>query len=160
MLRINLGAGASCWPDFENSDIAPYAGSGGIVYVDMTKPLPYRDCSVSVAMMSHSYILWGQGSGLLEELHRVLIPGGWLRIDDHKQRAYRTEEERDWSFPRSFPRQQLITSLSRAGFDPVLEIDPDTTLIPETPAIRAQILANKRWHQGFTIEAQKPDDHR
>lgn len=154
-MRINLAAGDRYFPDFEGSDLAPEHPL--LRVVDLAQPLPYSDGSVSVAMISHALALLPDETQQLaiREVFRVLQPDGWFRIDDAPQRFYLAEADRDRDFDRSRPRADLVRWLLDAGFLHVLSVFPGTTRIPERPEVIGQILANKSWHESFSIEAQK-----
>jgi SAM-dependent methyltransferase len=51
-------------------------------YLDVTRPLPYPDASVEAVLGSHvlEHLAPDEGEAMLRELHRVLLPGGVLRI--------------------------------------------------------------------------------
>jgi SAM-dependent methyltransferase len=51
-------------------------------YLDVTRPLPYPDASFRAAFGSHvlEHLTPGEAEALLRELHRVLRPGGILRL--------------------------------------------------------------------------------
>jgi SAM-dependent methyltransferase len=51
-------------------------------YLDLTQPLPYRDGAFEAAFGSHvlEHLTPSEAAGVLRELHRVLRPGGIVRI--------------------------------------------------------------------------------
>lgn len=75
--RLHVGAGGERLPGWLNSDLV-----AGDVYLDLTRPLPLPDSSFAYAFGEHviEHISERQGERLLRELHRVLRPGGVLRI--------------------------------------------------------------------------------
>ncbi len=167
-LRLNFACGGSRWDGFDNSDTN---GEPGTTFVDLTKPpYPYPDESAELILISHALFMGNHGVPNLPELapifaefHRILHPGGWLRIDDNPWRCYdpdhdldpgqvAAELERGYREEWRLPRGVLCGMLTEAGFNTVAEVDPAETHIPiDDPAI----LANKQGHYSFTIEAQK-----
>ena len=72
MLKLNFGAGSNHLDGWENHDID----------VDITKPLPYQNNTVSFIMNEHvlEHVTQQQGVIFLKECFRILKPGGVLRI--------------------------------------------------------------------------------
>ena len=50
-------------------------------YLDLTRPLPYKDCSVSAVFSSHvfEHLFMDEVESLVREIYRVLEPGGICR---------------------------------------------------------------------------------
>jgi SAM-dependent methyltransferase len=168
--RLNFACGNTRWPGFENSDIVE-----GDVYCDLEDhPYPYGDDTAELVMISHGLQFCVEGcqpahpdlEPIMREFHRILKPGGWLRIDDSPVRIYRNGEmldghEIDLDVARGFPvhlrsdRDDFISMLHRIGFDPVLELDPASTRIPCDTEMSESIVANHGGHFSFAIEAHK-----
>lgn len=77
---LNLGCGEQFHPAWENIDFQSH--SAGVKAHDLRKPLPFPD--ESCAVVYHSHVLEHFSRALapvfLKECHRVLIPGGILRV--------------------------------------------------------------------------------
>jgi predicted SAM-dependent methyltransferase len=75
---VNLGGGSNTFDRWLTADMDPRAD----VFVDVTKPLPFPDERVDVVYLEEviEHISRDQGSRLLAECHRVLKPGGALRL--------------------------------------------------------------------------------
>ncbi len=79
MKRIHLGAGTNVVDGWDNLDIVD---APGIILQDLTQRLPYADSSVDSILSEHviEHFTKEAGYRLLEECHRVLIPGGGFRV--------------------------------------------------------------------------------
>jgi predicted SAM-dependent methyltransferase len=75
---LNLGGGGNCIKGCLTVDVVSRADA----YTDITKPLPFADCSVDDIFCEEAieHISLQQGESLLKECFRVLKPGGVLRI--------------------------------------------------------------------------------
>jgi predicted SAM-dependent methyltransferase len=75
--RLQIGAGPMRLEGWLNSDLI-----GGEVHVDITRTLPFADATFSYVFGEHviEHIRDDVGERLLTELHRVLRPGGVLRL--------------------------------------------------------------------------------
>jgi predicted SAM-dependent methyltransferase len=75
--RLQLGSGPTTLPGWLNSDLV-----SGDVYIDVARPLPLPDASFSYVFMEHliEHVSERAGLQLLQEVHRVLRPGGTLRV--------------------------------------------------------------------------------
>jgi predicted SAM-dependent methyltransferase len=78
-LRLHLGAGGSPKPGWTNVDLA---GHPVELAWDLTRPLPFADASVEAVFHEHmlEHLTLDQAYGLTRECHRVLVPGGLLRV--------------------------------------------------------------------------------
>ena len=158
-MKLNFACGPTRWPGFDNSDIH---GEPGTSYVDLEdRPLPYPDGSAEIVMHSHGLLMTHPDlSGLFSEWHRILMPGGWLRLDDNPYRFYDHGTENiveGAGFPadQRISRRALKAMLITAGFGPCYDIDPGRTKIPADPATVEAILGNHNGHESFAVEAQK-----
>lgn len=80
MKRVNFGAGSCRIDGWQNTDVTPeYQGDDQI---DITQPLPFDDASVDIAFseMAVEHISPKQAWSFLCELHRIIRPGGLVRI--------------------------------------------------------------------------------
>lgn len=75
--RLHIGAGPQTLPGWLDSDLIR-----GPVHLDLGRPLPLPDASFAYVFGEHviEHIPEGAGAALLAELHRVLRPGGMLRL--------------------------------------------------------------------------------
>lgn len=71
-MKLNLCCGGNILDGFDNHDMD----------VDITKPLPFADCSAEYILIEHGleHVNCLQGFEFLKEAFRVLKPGGVLRI--------------------------------------------------------------------------------
>lgn len=78
-IKLHLGCGPNVMKGWLNYDLNP--AEGGIKH-DLTRPLPHPDNSVDMCFSEHfiEHITREQAVELLKECHRVLRPGGRLRI--------------------------------------------------------------------------------
>ena len=102
-LRINLGSGPNAIPNWTNVDYAigarlariPILGGlvksigifncdwdSSIVIANLQKRFPWADDSVDIVYSSHTveHFSKSEGDAFLRECHRVLVPGGIIRI--------------------------------------------------------------------------------
>ena len=79
-LRLNLGCGARHHPAWLNLDVAPQ--SPDVHQHDLRDPLPFNDHSCAVVYCSHvlEHFARADAPPFLRECHRVLLPGGILRV--------------------------------------------------------------------------------
>jgi len=79
MRKLQLGAGGNYVDGWLNSDIEPNANE---VYLDATSDYPFRSGSFHYVFAEHliEHLPWEGGLKMLKESHRVLAPGGKIRI--------------------------------------------------------------------------------
>lgn len=77
--KLQVGAGPNNLPDWLNTDIEPRAGQ---VYLDATQPLPFPDGSFRYVYAEQliEHLTFPQGLGFMKECHRILAPGGRIRL--------------------------------------------------------------------------------
>lgn len=77
---LNLGCGRRRHPDWTNADLVP-AGPD-VLAVDLRRPLPFAAATFTAAYASHviEHLVPVEAHRLLREIHRVLAPGGVVRI--------------------------------------------------------------------------------
>ncbi len=167
-LRLNFACGGSRWDGFDNSDTN---GEPGTTYVDLTKPpYPYPDESAELILISHGLFMGNHGKPnipdlrpVMAEFHRILQPGGWLRIDDNPIRCpsaveeldpgeVAAEAERGYPDEWKLPRSELMEMLLELGFTVMGATGSVADAFPDSVAA---ICGNQMGHYSFTIEAQK-----
>lgn len=75
---LNLGGGGHCLVGCLTVDVDARAD----VYVDITQPLPFPDCSIEGIFCEEviEHVDYARGAKLLRECWRILQPGGVLRL--------------------------------------------------------------------------------
>lgn len=116
MKKIQFGCGGNRLPGFENHDSE----------TDITKPLPYPDGVADFVFCEHclEHVNGAKGFLFMEECHRILKPGGVLRLCvPHLDRISDIAHCRDLIVGHGhemvFNESNLITMLQIAGFDSV-----------------------------------------
>src|SRR6185436_6938347 len=76
----NVGCGLHFHPDWVNVDVVP--ATGEVIPVDVRKGLPFADRTFDAVYCSHvlEHLSQRQAASLLQHMHRVLRPGGIIRI--------------------------------------------------------------------------------
>ena len=85
-------------------------GSRMDFHVGFAERLPYPDATMDSVLASLTFHHWAEQRRALDEVARVLKPGGWLCLADHAV----------WSFHRGQQvrsRRELETMLQRAGLE-------------------------------------------
>ena len=79
-VRLHVGSGAERLDGWLNVDLKPFRGVD--VVADVTEGLPFADSSVEAVYAEHflEHLRLDDGLDFLAEVHRVLRPGGVLRI--------------------------------------------------------------------------------
>jgi hypothetical protein len=85
--KLQLGAGANKLPGWFNTD---YFVREDIYFLDATKKFPFNDNSFQWVFSEHhiEHISYKQANFMLNELFRVMQPGGYLRIDTPDLKKY------------------------------------------------------------------------
>lgn len=80
--RLQLGAGSNLYEGWLNTDIVDYKRKNEVVYLDARKPFPLPDSSFDAVYSEHmiEHLTYREGLFCLRECHRVLRPGGRIRI--------------------------------------------------------------------------------
>lgn len=118
MRRINLGCGPDARPGWINCDLAAVAGAQ--VRCDVRRGLPFAggsiDCIAAIHLIQD--LSWNEIPLLLAELHRVLRPGGRLRLGvpdlDKAIAAYLANDARYFYVPDAHARSigaKLVTQI-------------------------------------------------
>jgi predicted SAM-dependent methyltransferase len=136
--RLQLGAGTQAMTGWLNLDL-----QGPNVRWDLSRPLPLPDNSVGLIYSEHfiEHVPLEAGQRLLGECHRVLIPGGHIRISTPNMRVLAenylngtniemehanwfpatpcqaiNEGVRNWGHQFLYDEPELRSSLEKAGF--------------------------------------------
>jgi predicted SAM-dependent methyltransferase len=78
-LRLHLGSGANRLPGWVNIDLL---GMGSDLAWDLRRRLPFADGSAQAAFLEHviEHFTLADALAVLEDCHRVLAPGGTIRV--------------------------------------------------------------------------------
>lgn len=78
--KLQLGAGLNPLPGWLCTDITPKRP--GIAFLDATRPFPFPDQSFDYISSEHmiEHLSYADGQRMLRECHRVLKPGGKIRV--------------------------------------------------------------------------------
>jgi predicted SAM-dependent methyltransferase len=77
---MHIGCGTNVLPSWLNCDLTPKHRS--VIRLDATKTYPVAESSIDYVFTEHfiEHITYPQGLSMLKECHRVLKPGGKIRI--------------------------------------------------------------------------------
>ncbi|WP_027190364.1 class I SAM-dependent methyltransferase [Fundidesulfovibrio putealis] len=115
--KLHLGCGNNILPDWLNSDVVPC--SDNVLQLNVTQCFPFADESFDYIFSEHliEHITYEQGLHKLTQCHRLLKPGGKLRVSTPNLeflinlfRRDRTKRENDyirWSMQTFFPRVDI-----------------------------------------------------
>jgi SAM-dependent methyltransferase len=78
-LRLNLGCGSDIRPGYINVDRVPHSGVDLVHDLDVV-PYPWTENSVCEVLMRHSLEHVHDVTAVMNELWRILVPGGIVRI--------------------------------------------------------------------------------
>jgi SAM-dependent methyltransferase len=78
--RLQIGTGENPLPGWFNTDVEP--ASAGVYVMDAVRPFPLPDRAFDYVFSEHmiEHVTYKGGLSLLSEAHRVLKPGGRIRI--------------------------------------------------------------------------------
>jgi predicted SAM-dependent methyltransferase len=120
-IMVQFCSGNSRIPNWENRDSD----------CDITKPLPYKDASVTKVRIEHGaeHITTHQCLGFFKEVHRILQSGGTFRVSVPVLDRLPPEQARDIILGHghqcAFSSQLLVDFLRAAGFDRVKFVPRD-----------------------------------
>jgi SAM-dependent methyltransferase len=80
--RLQLGTGSNPYQGWLNTDVADYRRRKQVVYLDARKPFPLPDEAFDTVFSEHmiEHLTHAEGRHCLQECHRVLRPGGRIRV--------------------------------------------------------------------------------
>jgi predicted SAM-dependent methyltransferase len=141
--RLHLACGTNVMPGWANVDLE---GPRAVIKLDLTAPLPVPDDTLEAVYSEHfiEHIERAQAQRLLAECHRVLKPGGVLRISTPDLRTIvdhyvagrvdfwhdmhwrpetparmLNESMREWGHRFLYDADELLAALRAAGFQRV-----------------------------------------
>lgn len=172
MIQLNLGCGAYWLPGWTNYDVVPHTG---VIQRDLLRPLPEASGSVSRIFTEHflEHLTKPDAWSLLTECHRVLAPGGRIRIvmpdlrkiakmylrgDYEELKAlglyecnggsfcnFFNQAMRDWGHQYLWDEQELYQVLATLGFRNICSLERDQTDFP----------GHRNTPTDFALEAEK-----
>jgi predicted SAM-dependent methyltransferase len=80
--RLQLGSGSNLYEGWLNTDVVDYKRKNEVVYLDARMAFPLPDDSFDAVFSEHmiEHVSYPDGLHCLHECHRVLRPGGKIRI--------------------------------------------------------------------------------
>lgn len=80
--RLQLGTGSNVYPGWLNTDVTDFKRKNEILYLDARKPFPLPTASFDLVFSEHmiEHLTYAEGQRCLSECHRVLRPGGLIRV--------------------------------------------------------------------------------
>lgn len=145
-MKLHLGCGHTVITGWKNMDIST---SPNVSYIDLEKPLPFKDKSVDIVLMSHVLCLLKNKEQCVMEVKRILKKGGWFRLIDNPSR-FRLGTIPTDADEHTMKFELLIEWLN--GFD-IYEAEDETTCI-DIKLIHDFRMA-RAGHTSFIIEATK-----
>jgi predicted SAM-dependent methyltransferase len=157
--KLQLGAGENYVDGWLNTDIEPKANG---VYLDATSDYPFPSGSFHYVFAEHliEHLQWEGGLKMLKECHRVLGPGGKIRIvtpnlanlfgwpDTPVMPAYVLNKAmREWGHQFIYDPATLRKTLELAGFTEIKEryIGEKTDPVFEGVELRTRSLGEDVW---------------
>lgn len=153
--RLHLGCGDHVLPGWANLDLL---GFPGVVPWNLTRDLPVGDGTIDFIFSEHfiEHVTLEQAQALLRECHRVLRPGGVVRISTPDLRkltteyqAGRTSEWTDVDWVPATPCQMLNEGLRSWGHLFVFDPEELTSLFKEAGFIEVE-------HPGWRSSSHAP----
>jgi len=80
--KLQLGTGANPYDGWLNTDVHDFLRRGDVVYMDAREPFPLPDEAFDLVFTEHmiEHLTYADGQQCLSECHRVLRPGGRIRV--------------------------------------------------------------------------------
>ena len=162
--RLHLACGSNVLPGWANVDLA---GPAAVIKLDLTAPLPVASDTLEAVYSEHfiEHIDRAQAQRLLAECHRVLEPGGVLRISTPDLRtiidhyvAGRIDAWHDMQWRPETPARMLNESMREWGHQFLYDADE---LLAAFRAAGFRQIARKAWrasaHSGLAGLECRPD---
>lgn len=123
--KLHIGGGHNVHPGWLNADIDPVAPA--VIYLDATRSFPFDDKVFDYVFSEHmiEHVPYAAARKMLDECHRVLKPGGRIRIATpdfsalvglyHPYRSKLQEDYLKWSIEQFVPEADSV--------DPVFAIN-------------------------------------
>ena len=129
MLRLHLGCGKDVFDGYAGVDIVPGPGVDYVCDLEAF-PWPFEDSSVQEVLMFNTLEHLADTIGTMEELHRILIPGGLVKIQtpyynsygaftDPTHKRFFSEETMDYFTCDGATRLSAYNYYSKARFEVV-----------------------------------------
>ncbi|MBI5837009.1 MAG: methyltransferase domain-containing protein [Candidatus Eisenbacteria bacterium] len=153
--KLHLGCGPHVMEGWANLDLE--AGEGAIAF-DLTRPLPLADGAITHVYSEHflEHLTREQGLALMRECHRVLVPGGVLRVSTPdlakmvmEYLMSRTTEWRDMEWNPATPCQMMNEGMRLWGHQFLYDEKELRAMLVEAGFEAAQRLA---WRQSGRAE--------
>ena len=155
--QLHLGCGANLLPGWANIDLD---AADGVIQHDLTAPFPLPPRTVKLIYSEHfiEHITRGQALVLLRECHRVLTPGGVIRLSTPNLKKYldeylagRITEWSDVDWRPNTPCQMVNEGMRLWGHQFVYDLDELTLLLEEAGF---QDIAQTAWRESNHRELQ------
>jgi predicted SAM-dependent methyltransferase len=173
--RLHLGCGRNAIAGWSNLD---FVKSPNVVSVDLTQRIPVTSGSIELIFCEHfiEHISEADGERFLAECHRLLQPGGTLRISTPDLRklievylagnitewsdlgwspatpcALLNEGVRSWGHLFMYDEQQLMAALQKTGFVGLRRVAWRTSEIPGLSGLEC-----RPFHGDLIVEATRP----
>lgn len=80
--RLHLGTGSNVYDGWLNTDVVDFLRTNQVVYLDARTTFPLPDASFDLVFSEHmiEHLTHAEGAFCLRECHRVLRPGGRVRV--------------------------------------------------------------------------------
>ena len=80
--KLQLGTGGNVYDGWLNTDIHDFLRTNEVVFLDVREPFPLPDASFDLVFSEHmlEHLTYPDGLRCLRECHRVLRPGGRIRV--------------------------------------------------------------------------------
>ncbi len=168
-MNLNIGSGADKLPDWISVDMNPEY-SPDVIHDVRETPLPFADGSAELVYMEMalSQLDLRGGMNLLKDCHRILEPGGWIRVNEFNFQSLlatwetrkpewhdltQAEKHFNWfhryGWHMLWDCETLEKHLMLAGFENIHE---ETRTLSKIPALCG--LEKRR--SGFCMEGRKP----
>lgn len=138
--RLHLGCGDNLLPGWLNSDLHHADQARGVAEIDIARPLPFPDRSCDLLFAEHliEHVAYQHALAFLREAHRVLGPGGIIRL--------------------ATPNLRAVASLGGGGHDWYLDSQAWylETIYPDAPPLPGFMVNTlfRNWGHQFIYDAE------